>query len=412
MIHFQNWSIKAKMIGFGILMAVIPFVAFSGYLIFLMRNFGFATMKLELILFVAISVVLFLIAFVMGRNFAKQVGLPLIKSSQHLNLMAQGDFSIHVSHHALNRVDEFGVVAHSLDNLNTSIGSLIGRIGATSSVLNQYISDLSTSAREIQTTANQQSTSVAEIVATMENNTKLSEQVSSKTEDVAHLSEKTKEITEVGSQLGNESKLGIEKIKGQNEIIIGEIKGLADLISRINEVVNIIDNIADQTKLIAFNASLEASSAGEAGARFSVVASEIRRFANNVVDSTKEIKGKIEEIQKASNNLIDHATEGTRLIESGCMAMSKQEKVFSEIVDHSQQVAVRSKQISSLTKQQETAASAILTTLKEISEGIRNFVTATGNTTKNATGLSELSTNLQTTVQHFKTMKETMKEQR
>jgi methyl-accepting chemotaxis protein len=96
----------------------------------------------------------------------------------------------------------------------------------------------------------------------------------------------------------------MEDIREQNQKIISEIRNLSDMIIRISEAIRIIDGIADQTKLIAFNASLEASSSGESGARFSVVAAEIRRFADNVAESTRENKQKIEEVQGASQIFI------------------------------------------------------------------------------------------------------------
>jgi methyl-accepting chemotaxis protein len=175
------------------------------------------------------------------------------------------------------------------------------------------------------------------------------------------------------------------------------------MIIRISEAIRIIDGIADQTKLIAFNASLEASSSGEAGARFSVVASEIRRFADNVVESTREIKQKIEEVQGASQALIAEANNGSRQIEIGYERMSEQKIVFEHIVDNSQNVATRSQQISNLSKQQELASSQIFTALKEISAGVKQFVIATSSTSKIADSLNGMSEDLKGRVEKYRT---------
>jgi methyl-accepting chemotaxis protein len=173
------------------------------------------------------------------------------------------------------------------------------------------------------------------------------------------------------------------------------------MLSRIDESVQLIDAIADQTKLIAFNAALEASSSGEAGSRFAVVASEIRRFADNVVESVMEIKEKIAEVQEASQALIAEANSGSRAIEAGYDRMVEQKEVFENIVDISQNVATRSRQISSLSKQQELASAQIFTALKEISAGVKQFVTATASTSATADNLNSMSIELKETLAKY-----------
>jgi methyl-accepting chemotaxis protein len=196
----------------------------------------------------------------------------------------------------------------------------------------------------------------------------------------------------------------MEGIRDENLKIISEIRNLTDMIGRISEAIRIIDGIADQTKLIAFNASLEASSSGESGARFSVVAGEIRRFADNVVESTREIKQKIEEVQGASQTLIAEANNGSKQIEMGYERMGEQKIVFEHIVENSQNVATRSQQISNLSKQQELASSQIFTALKEISAGVKQFVTATSSTSTIAESLNGMSEELKDKVNRYRTI--------
>jgi methyl-accepting chemotaxis protein len=192
-------------------------------------------------------------------------------------------------------------------------------------------------------------------------------------------------------------------IINQNMKIIDIIKNLSDMLSRIDESIQLIDVIADRTKLIAFNAALEAASSGEAGARFSVVASEIRRFADNVVDSVSEIKEKITELQNASQSLINEADNGSRAIDSGYNRMVEQKAVFDNIVNVSQHVAEHSMQISNLSKQQELATTQIFTALKEISGGVNQFVSATSVTKAAVEKLNGMSVELNDTLSKYKT---------
>ena len=237
----------------------------------------------------------------------------------------------------------------------------------------------------------------------MEGSKNLSEQIAFKTTEVANLALETQELSSKGADLREANQDMMEDIRKQNQKIISEIRNLSDMIIRISEAIRIIDGIADQTKLIAFNASLEASSSGEAGARFSVVAAEIRRFADNVVESTHEIKQRIEEVQEASQTLISEANNGSRQIEIGYERMSEQKIVFENIVENSQNVANRSQQLSNLSKQQELASSQIFTALKEISAGVKQFVVATSSTSRIADSLNGMSEDLKDKVEKYRT---------
>jgi len=299
--------------------------------------------------------------------------------------------------------DEFGELMTAFNGFLNILRSTLGSFKQSTQLVADSVFDISTSSKEITTTANEQSASVSEIVSTMESNKNLSEQVSLKTTEVANLAMETQDLSSKGADLREANQTMMEDIRNQNQKIISEIRNLSDMIIRISEAIRIIDSIADQTKLIAFNASLEASSSGEAGARFAVVAAEIRRFADNVVDSTREIKQKIEEVQCASQTLIAEANSGSRQIEIGYERMSEQKIVFENIVENSQNVATRSQQISNLSKQQELASSQIFSALKEISIGVKQFVIATSSTSKIADSLKGMSEELKGKVETYRT---------
>jgi methyl-accepting chemotaxis protein len=303
----------------------------------------------------------------------------------------------------INSRDEFGDLMTAFNGFLNILRSTFGSFKQSAQLVSNSVFDLSSSSKEISATANEQSSSVSEIVSTMEGSKNMSEQIAMKTTEVANLAKETQELSSKGAELREANQSMMEDIRNQNQKIITEIRNLSDMIIRISEAIRIIDGIADQTKLIAFNASLEASSSGEAGARFSVVASEIRRFADNVVESTREIKQKIEEVQGASQTLIAEANNGSRQIEIGYERMSEQKIVFEHIVDNSQNVATRSQQISNLSKQQELASSQIFTALKEISAGVKQFVIATSSTSKIADSLNGMSEDLKGRVEKYRT---------
>jgi len=301
--------------------------------------------------------------------------------------------------------DEFGELMIAFNRFLEKLRTAFMSFSQHASMVSTSVYDLSASAKEISTTANEQSTSVAEIVSTMEDNKNLSEQVAVKTAEVADLMTQTQKLSRHGVELRDANQDMMQDIRDQNAKIIEEIMNLADMLNRIDEIIAIIDVIADQTKLIAFNASLEASSSGEEGARFAVVAGEIRRFADSVAESTSEIKEKIEEVQNASRMLIEEANQGSEQIAFGYERMVEQKTVFENIVEVSQNVATRSQQISNLSKQQELASSQVFLALKEISAGVQQFVIATSSTSKTADNLNAMSMELRETVDKYQTGK-------
>jgi methyl-accepting chemotaxis protein len=308
--------------------------------------------------------------------------------------------------------DEFGELLTAFNSFLEKLRAAFNSFNQSAVMISSAVFDLSASAREISTTANEQSASVAEILGAMEGNKDLSAQGAARTREVAELAAQTQELSRRGAELRDANQDMMGMIREDHGKIIEEINGLADILGRINESIAIIDTIADQTKLIAFNASLEAAAPVDLNAegtgdntRFSVVAAEIRRFADNVVDSTTEIKEQMEELRRASQSLIGEADNGRLQIDQGYDRVVKQKEVFEQIVDVSRNVAVRSQQISDLSRQQEYAASQIFAALKEISAGVNQFVTATASTSKTADNLNVMSVELRDILAKYRTGK-------
>lgn len=233
--------------------------------------------------------------------------------------------------------------------------------------------------KENAATSQDQSASVKEIVATMEDTNALSENIVSRIKDVNSVANKTSEDVKKGvdSLIENVNKL--REIFEANKNTIAGIKSLSDQINNIWEIVTFINSVADQAKIIAFNAELEASSAGEAGKNFYIVSTEIRRLADGIIDGTKEIKEKITQIQHTSDNLILSSESGTDKINDGCNQAKSLEENFMSIKNAAEITADSAKEITSIIQQQTIASGQILITLKQISAGVDNFTIATEN---------------------------------
>jgi len=297
--------------------------------------------------------------------------------------------------------DELGEFMTLLKNFLSKLHLTFSSINKNSSMVSKSMMELSSTSKQMAATANEQSASISEIVSTMENNRNLSAQSAETTAEVAQLASQTQELCRRGADIREVNENMMLDIRNQNAKTIDVIRNLTDMLSKIDESIKVIDTIADHTKLIAFNAALEASSSGEAGLRFSVVASEIRRFANNVVESASEIKENISELHEAAQTLLSEANNGSRAIDTGYNRMVEQKEVFESIVDVSHNVAIRTQHISSLSKQQELATDQVFTALKEISAGVNQFVLATSITSDTVGKLNNMSSELNETLSKY-----------
>ena len=248
--------------------------------------------------------------------------------------------------------------------------------------------------KETAATSQDSSAAVKEIVATMEDSNVLSENISSKIKDVSSVANQTSsDVTEGVAQIElNVSQL--HEIFNANQQTIEGIKTLSEKIESIWDIVTLINNVADQAKIIAFNAELEASTAGEAGKSFRIVANEIRRLSDGIIDGTREIKEKINEIQHSSDSLILASESGTEKINAGYESARGLEAKFASIKSSAEITASSADNIAEIIRQQASASEQILIALKEISAGVENFTVATDNISLASENVRKISEDL------------------
>ena len=232
-------------------------------------------------------------------------------------------------------------------------------------------------AKENAATAQDQTASVKEIVATMEDNNALAENIAVKIKDVSGVAEKTCGNVAEGMSYLKANVSQLHEIASANQTTIDGIKSLGDKIENIWNIVTLINSVADQAKIIAFNAELEASAAGESGKNFHIVATEIRRLANGIIDGTKEIKEQIGEIQQSSDTLILASESGTEKIQQGVDNARNLELRFGSIKNASEITADSAGDITKIIQQQAAATEQMLATLKQIASGVESFSGAT-----------------------------------
>jgi methyl-accepting chemotaxis protein len=257
------------------------------------------------------------------------------------------------------------------------------------------------SSKDIFTTANNQASSVQEIESTINENAQIAVDISEKTGSVSTIASKMKEDVTQGFSVLEQNVSQMGDIKTKNDTVIGGIIALGNKITKIRDIIRTINTITDQTKVIAFNAALEAASAGDRGKRFSVVATEVNRLADDIAALTKQIKDQIEEFQDSSSSLIISSEESADKIAEGLKLIRDLEDLVREIRSGADITANQAQTITVSTQKQRQSIEQINIAIADISRGLNNFIHSTEIATASAEGLTRLIRDLGT-VLNFK----------
>lgn len=312
------------------------------------------------------------LAFVSGLLTRRSLS-PLGSMVGTLKEITSNDRGITVLTHRLNisTSDEIGDVSREINNLLEKMHHIMTMVDAVSKRINNHTETITETVTQHAGYASQLSSSVMEISSTMEEFSSTATQIAQHSHGVADNADKS--LLDIKNGVQGVVKLAAKmgEIHQDNDANLREIMDLGKKSKEINKVMEIINNIASQTKLIAFNAALEAASAGDAGKRFGVVAVEIRRLADDVVESTSEIAGKITEIMGAVNRLVISSEKGSKSVTEGQEYSGGTLEMLNDVVDGAELTTNAAKQISLSTQQQQMASNQVLIALREIEEGAR-----------------------------------------
>lgn len=256
---------------------------------------------------------------------------------------------------------------------------------------------LSATSRDQASGAAQQASAISEVTSTIEEMGYTARQIAQSVENVAQVAEQTLEAVGRGQTAMDESVSVMEGIKGRVQELAEKVLALGEHSQRIGEIIEIINDIADETHLLALNAAIESAGAGEYGRRFAVVAAEVKNLANRAIDSSKEVRGIIAEIQQATNASVMAAEEGLKETERGVQQIYEAGHAMEEIVMLSQRTTEAAQEISLSTTQQRTASEQIVETMREIADVANQTAEGSRQLANAATRLQSIAEQLQST---------------
>jgi methyl-accepting chemotaxis protein len=239
-------------------------------------------------------------------------------------------------------------------------------------------SELSTAAAQLLAASHQQASgateqasAVSEVSTTIEELGSTARQIAIAAEQVAEASGQTLENLSDGQDAVDRSIQAMERIRGRVQDVSTRVLNLGERSQQIGEIIDLINDLSDETHLLALNAAIEAAGAGEHGRRFAVVAAEVKSLANRALAAAKEVKGVIAEIQQATNAAVLAAEEGGKEVERGVELAHSAGQVMNNIVMVAERTAQSSAEISLATAQQQSASEQVVETMREIADVAR-----------------------------------------
>ena len=324
---------------------------------------------------------------------------PLHESSEVLNKIAAGDLTARM---VGSYSGDFESIKENINHLAESFNNALSDVSAAIQATASASSEISSSAEEMAAGAQEQSSQTSEVASAVDEMTKT---IMDTTQNASSASETAKNagtIAKEGGRVVSETIQGMNRIASVVKESAETVHQLGKSSDQIGEIVQVIDDIADQTNLLALNAAIEAARAGEQGRGFAVVADEVRKLAERTTKATKEIANMIKQIQKDTSEAVISMTSGTVEVERGKELADEAGKSLSQIITGAQQVVDIVTQVAAASEEQSSAAEQISKNLEAINHVTNESATGIQQIARASEDLNRLTINLQELISRFK----------
>jgi twitching motility protein PilJ len=353
-------------------------------------------------------IALFFLAFALYRDQQRRYRITadlnqrnqeaILRLLDEMGSLAEGDLTVR----ATVSEDITGAIADSINFAVEALRSLVTTINETAVQVAAAAQETQATAMHLAEAAEHQAQQITSASAAINEIAVSIDEVSKNSAESADVAQRSVQIASKGAAIVRQTIQGMDNIRDQIQETSKRIKRLGESSQEIGSIVELINDIAEQTNILALNAAIQAASAGEAGRGFAVVADEVQRLAERASNATKRIETLVQTIQSDTNEAVtsmeqttSEVVAGARLAEDAGLALGEIERVSNDLADLIQN-------ISEAARQQSAAATNISATMNVIQEITTQTSVGASQTAESIGNLAQLAADLRRSVADFK----------
>jgi methyl-accepting chemotaxis protein len=277
--------------------------------------------------------------------------------------------------------------------------SLSKQIGLATRNMQAASAELQAAANQQASGAREQSTAMAEIATTISELLATSRQIADSARRVAQIANETASGAKAGAATVTKGSEAVATVRRQVDLIVTHMVELGRKSQQVGSVLDIVAELAEQTNILAINATIEAAGAGDAGRRFGVVADEIRKLADRVGASTKEIRGMVDDVRGAVNTTVMATEAGSKAVDASALQVAEMATSFRQIASLVGTTTDAAREIELSTKQQATAVEQVNVAITNVAQATQETEASASQTLSTSKQITQLSTELLALVQ-------------
>lgn len=348
---------------------------------------------------IAVIVIASVVALIISIFITRGIVKPLNVAVQTAESVAEGDLTTKIE---VKSSDETGQLLAAMKTMVEKLKTLIGDIKAASSSMASGSEQLSASSEEITRTMSDQSNRSNQIAASAEEMSQTVIDIAKNAGNIATAASDTASVAQKGAHIVEKSANESKAISATVDSSARVMQNLGDKSKQIGEIVAVINDIADQTNLLALNAAIEAARAGEQGRGFAVVADEVRKLAERTAKATSEIGSMISAIQGEVDNAVTAMNSTNQQVEVGLRYSLEAGDQLQTIVQSVSALQGMVQQIASATEEMSSTSEAISGDIQAVAAGAREISGGSDQIAQSSSELARLAGQLKSSVDQFK----------